>query len=420
MYLLDWMTPKKLESPINLLYDMWVADMQPPINNRNKDKIRKAVSCFVYNACYWVPQGLTNLDVVMSEKAYSQPLYYNANKVNRQVSYKYSKSLFLWLHEKGLAILTTGYVESWVVVDDCLTPSKRIKSTLQLSSELIGLLVPPDIKTPVNSPRSVLEVRDKNGDTISKRKGVDQKHLIEVLETFNVNIRDCVIEVDGITYWVQAKKVYNVSWERGGRTYLTGHTELLRKDKRGKIMINGEKTVTLDFKHLHPSILATLEGVKFEEGFDPYGVVMEGCDPDVLRKIAKVALLCMINADSLHQASCAISWEMYKKLPKLQEWKSNGLLPDPVPVKPLIIELVAHNKYAEKYFGKGYGLTLQNIDSKIIDHVMEYFNQKGISLIPLYDSITIQQQYQEEAIEVMKVGYQKVLGTLDNCKISVE
>ena len=424
MYLLDWLTPKRLEEPINTIYDMWVGEMEPPVNNRNKDKIHKAVRCFVYNACYWSQYGVDEIEVVMHKNSYSEQLIYNCNRVNRKVSWKYSTELFQWLHNKGLATLTSGYVESWDVSSGVIKPSKRTRSSLKLSSELLGVLLPPKPKEPLRSLQSVIEVRGKDGKpTSSLRLGQDQKRIVETLECYNLNIRDCVIEVDSQRFLVQAKKVYNLDWDSGGRTYLTGPQvtgTLLKKTNRGKIMIDGEPTVTLDYKHLHPSIIAVKQGVVFEEGFDPYQIELDGYEPTALRRIAKVALLCMVNAKNQRAASSGLSWDLYDNVKELQEWKDSDRIPQVVGVKAVMEALEEHNKYAEPYLYSGFGLTLQNIDGRIIDYIMNYWNQKGISLIPLHDSVTIQSQYAEECLGVMRDAYENEIGTLDNCIVTIE
>lgn len=419
MYLLDWLTPKRLKEPIDLLYDMWTQELE---TQANQDKMYKAVSCLVYNMCYWIQYGVDEIEVTLHKNVYSKPLTYNCNKVNRKVSWKYSTELFTWLHKKELATLKVGYVESWDVSNGVVKPAKRNRSSLQLSPELVGMLLPPKHKEPIKRLQSVIEVRGEDGSTLHRRIDEKQKEIIKTLEQYNLNIMDCVVELEGKRYMVQAKKVYNLDFNHGGRTYMTGSMvtgELLKKDKRGKIMIDGQPTTTLDYKHLHPSILAVEMGVVFRDGFDPYCIQIEGYEPTALRKIAKVALLCMINASSEKSAACGLSWDLFDKIKDLQELKDSGKIPPVVGVKEVMTRLKEHNKYAEDYFYSGYGLTLQNKDSKIIDYIMNYWNQRGVTLIPLHDSVTIQSQHVAECLVVMKDAYKYVLGTLDNCFIEI-
>lgn len=420
MYLLDWKIPKRLHLPSDTLYSMWAGNAEAKPST--KLKMKQAVSCFVYNACYWMQLGLDEIGVVLHKNAYSSPLLYNCNRVNRSVSWKYSVELFSWLHNKELGTLTVGGVEGWDASSGRVVPAKCKQSTLKLSEGLMGLFKAAVEDTPIQMPLSVVEVRGRDGMAMEVPDR-DVRGVVDLINNYNQGMRDCVISLEGKRYFVQAKKVFNMDLCFGGRTYLTGPAvtgELLKRDKRGLIMIDNEPTVTLDYKYLHPAIIATQEGYDFPVGFDPYAISLNGYDQDILRKISKVAMLCMINAENEKSAMCGLSWDLFDNLKDLQQWKEMGKIPSVVGAKSVMDKLKDNNPYASKYFFSGYGLTLQNIDSKIIDYVMGYWNQKGVSIIPIHDSITIQEKYKDECESVMIEAYSKVLGNSRNCKVALE
>ena len=84
----------------------------------------------------------------------------------------------------------------------------------------------------------------------------------------------------------------------------------MRKTFRKDIRIDGNPTVEIDFKALHPSIIAELQGYKLPEFFDPYGLHLEGYDRKTLRSIAKIAFMCIFNSKNLNQATAAVSNEL--------------------------------------------------------------------------------------------------------------
>ena len=62
---------------------------------------------------------------------------------------------------------------------------------------------PEEVKT------SVIEVRDTNGNPVSKRLTVKQKQVMEVLTLLNLKYRTNQIMLDGERLDFQIKKIYN-------------------------------------------------------------------------------------------------------------------------------------------------------------------------------------------------------------------
>ena len=88
------------------------------MTNNRVDLIRKAVKCFFYNLTFSVAMQSKEVIVVLDNSYYSRPLIYNGKKVNRRVSYQYTKAFFSWLHTEGLAYFDIGFVGDWIRVDN--------------------------------------------------------------------------------------------------------------------------------------------------------------------------------------------------------------------------------------------------------------------------------------------------------------
>lgn len=424
MYLLDWKIPRRLYGIRDELFEVYLDSGQGDVcTPKTKGQIltaNNALSCFVYNASYHVSRGDYQFNIPLSKRHYSRPLIYNGNHVKgRKVSYKWTKNILDWMTTYNLIELSVGSVETYKDNGSRLIPDKVKRSSVTLSDGLVSQLKPVSSIEHQEILKNVLELRDDSGDLVPYRRYDKQEKLVSLLNTYNMVANVSDITVDSKDFHVQLKKVFNNDWSSGGRSYLVGAaitSELLKKENRGKVLIGGEKTTELDYKALHASIIAELEGHAFSGTFDPYGIRIEGYDDGCLRQIAKLAMLILINSDSSRQASQALSFEMFNKLP-LQVWKDRGLIPDPVESKRVISKIYEHNTYAVKWYGERKGLYLQNIDSRILDIVIDYWSQRGVMVLPIHDSNVIQDKYVDEAREVMYYAYEKVLGSKINCKV---
>ena len=93
-------------------------------------------------------------------------------------------------------------------------------------------------------------------------------------------------------------RVFNGSWEQGGRLY--GHwVQNVPKAHRTAIQMDGSPTVECDYPQLHPTLLYALAELPLDG--DPYEVT--GWD----RNVAKRALNIIFNALTYHDAIGAVA-----------------------------------------------------------------------------------------------------------------
>ena len=203
--------------------------------------------------------------------------------------------------------------------------------------------------------------------------------------------------------------------------------ELMKKIARQELTINGESVVEIDFKSLHPRLVAEIVGVTLPDDFDPYGIHLEGYDTDCLRAICKLIVLCIFNATSENSAIGAVRKELSslyedeeRTIKTLDYWKENNYVPEIIELKQISKLLKQHNDYAVPYMFTGYGMDLQNLDSRIMDCVVEHFTMNDEFVLPVHDSIVIRESLKDESIRVMRVAYKQVMGTDNNCKLEVK
>lgn len=216
--------------------------------------------------------------------------------------------------------------------------------------------------------------------------------LTEIIELKEIGIERLGLR---LTYEYIHRVFNRESFKLGGRGYGALH-QRIPKHLRPHIQINGQPTVELDYSAYHILMLYHMEGIDYHE--DPYLV----CEGPEMRKTYKAVALPAINAKDERQAYGAIRDELLKR----------GI-PIPARENPLI-SLVntfrnAH-KPISKYLCSDIGITLQNIDSKIMNAILMSLMDQGILGLSVYDSVIVGEQYRDILYETMIREYEAVMG----------
>ncbi len=433
MYLLDYVIPKYLNSISNSLHEEfieWLESKEVVITNQTKDLSYKAVCCFVKNTVFVVSKGKDMVYIPRKKMVYSLPLIYNGTKVNRKVSHKYTMLLCDFLVFKKDCFMSYGGV-FWEFDLESFKKSKgkirqvkvgdKFTSAVKLPPALIDLFTPLAEKSD-SLPLSVMDIRDEDGNLISKKLTEKQKDIIRILTKLNLSIIENEICLHDNKLDFSVKKIYNnSSYQYGGRNYLVGTNSQQAQSAatRLEITINKEPCVELDYKHLHPSILADLAGVTFPDNYDPYGIEFEGMDKSLLRAISKKGLLMIINTDNPTSAMAALSSALTEEPLKseVKKAKAEGKWPEGRVVHTIIDKLIEHNGYLMNTTGPNTGLELMNIESQMCDIVIERVLLEDEILIPLHDGFIVQRKNEDMLRKIMFYAYDSVIGG-NNCKVS--
>jgi len=213
----------------------------------------------------------------------------------------------------------------------------------------------------------------------------------------------------------------------GGRFY--GDYQNLPKAERDQILIDGERTVELDFKSLHYAMMYARVGIQMEG--DPY--VVQGFS----RQTIKLVSLILANTSHLHvlkgqitQSGKAENQRLYpviqQKLAIYNERKKRGLVcekpyvpnwyesyiegvPEGMTGEELVSAIQArHPAIADKFFGKtDIGLELQYLDSQIMAHALSLLSD--VPVLPVHDSIRCKVSDRERVREAMLEAGRAVL-----------
>jgi hypothetical protein len=389
------------------------------------DLIDKVCKCFVLNIASAVKKKQTKFSVTLDEVNYSLPAIYNGNNTGRKVSYTYMKVLINFITSREDFDLYKGGVTSWEwdAVQGRVVAKTWETSYIEIPDYWINELDPVVNGIEVVS-ESVIELRDKDGNVVAKRLPERQKELVKLLTRFNYKLIDSELKIEDNKYSVQVKKIYNnSSFNEGGRIYMSGAglSEMINRQNRLKLEINGEPTVECDYAQLFPRIAADLVGVTLDESFDPYGISISGYKPSVVRSLAKVGLMCLFNCKDEEGATFALIKEMNQNWMKEQidEAKKSGEWPE-FPIARRVIEaLVERNSYIHSYFFSDSALDLMAIESTMMDYIIERVMSDDQIMIPIHDSIIVQDKYKDKAISIMERAYDVVVGG-NNCVVRIK
>lgn len=439
MYILDYKISKYQYKYRDYLFKCYIdyLSLFPEIKlTKNKlTKVKQTVSCFILNVSKPIVFNQDTIILVLDNTVYSRRLIFDGRDVNRKISIKEHRPFLSWLDREGFISLNVGGVESYKmkkgvwVVDKTSCSSITLKTKLKDIFESIG---GEDSRQLTRSDLPLIKdnviLKDKSKKKITYKMTPHIKSMINGVKEMNTVNSGSIISLDGRDFDVQGSKIFNnSSFKDGGRTYLMGDYNIqgLPKELRNQITINGEAVVEVDYSALHPSIVAEIEGENLN-GNDPYGIQIAGYNVQVLRKIAKLALIIMFNVQEdtiqrgLNSASQALRTEIMKN-PKLSPRTlfMEGKIPkETIDTKEILGALMERNYFAGDWFFQGKGLVLQHVDSNMMDFIIAHFTQRGEVAIPIHDSVIVRESLKEECYKVMEEAYHTVLGSTTNCRLS--
>lgn len=282
------------------------------------------------------------------------------------------------------------------------------------------------------------KVKSKNGRT-RKEKGTPielppssrerdrLKRLAEPVRAYTATWLNHTATLDRryILPWV--RRVFIESTNLGGRLY--GPFQNIPSADRGRILIDGKRTIELDFKAIHFNILYAEEGLSFV-GY-AYDV------PGYPKEAAKAVCLQLANAENLaalkgcitRSAGPELQRQYYYYQRKKRDYalaRSTGLkatAPQEPPALEGFIEgipagtrgeemldaiLTKHSAIAHRFGGKDIGLRLQRKDSDIMVAALKRL--EGIPVLPVHDSIRCKASDEGIVMKAMHQACIEVIG----------
>ena len=186
---------------------------------------------------------------------------------------------------------------------------------------------------------------------------------------------------------IKIRRVFNGSWELGGRAYWWG--QCLRSDHRKRSQIDSEDVVELDFEAFHPTMLYDREVLP--RPAEPYQFPRaDKGDREVWPKgPSKTCWVVGINADCERDTILKVMDEHD------MTWGDAAALYN---------DMKRHHAPIAQYLGSGVGLSLMRDDSEIALEVVEECLERGIIALPVHDSFIVQRRHEAALDEIMKAA----------------
>ncbi len=303
------------------------------------------------------------------------------------------------------------------------TPASRSKPSRMRIAEGIYYLFQKHQILPeyiIRDPRQeLIELKDCAGaddrrPLLAYKNTVTVSRMRKVLEGYNALIKASAIELNGthspyIDFSdITVKRVFNNnSWTHGGRFYGGWWLHGIKSNARHNMTINGNPTVELDYKSLHPFMLYQREGIRLH--FDPYQLPEYDNSPDKrkLRNLAKDFLLISLNADDEGKALKAIRNDI-----KEDKENEEGRYPNDIPdLSQMAVRLKEHNASIAAHFCKGEGLRLQYQDSRIAERIIKTMTGEGKVVLCLHDGFRCEVTYETQLRQLMADSYMVIMRT---------
>lgn len=431
MYVLDYKTNKIIQEVSNILLERFLET-----NTISKPLLyERAMNCIMANF-------FRNIKMVESYGGYTllhckhfkHNLVINGNIIKRKVSAVAHQKILEWLDKEGYIILMKGYVSCFSMNEDRQwILGDKIQSSYHLQDKFIEE-IRPYLDRYILPPENNVIIMRKDKQSISFKMDAHVSNKKNLLQQYNLTFIDGYIQdKEGNNKTIQLYKVYTNNFKQNGRNH-TMYSSFQNTPSADRALCKYVSEgieyplAELDFKHLHPSLLYSREGITIEDGFDPYFVEnIYNVDKDEWRSFCKLALVTLINCQNLRQGILALSGKLQvdyaktddKKFESIHEYTKED--EDNKLRKSIAMSVVngikGNNPLISKYFHTGIGLELMNVESEIIDLVLEHFVNKGVFVVPIHDSVAVIAEYVDELYEIMRESYKRITGSYDNCKI---
>ena len=248
-----------------------------------------------------------------------------------------------------------------------------------------------------------ISLKDSKGKKIEVVNSKITNPIYKKIERYNSLIlsSDVELPIDKIDYdrrrkigfanRTYAKCYLNRSYKLGGK-YYGPCWQNLSKELRGKIKINGEETVELDFNAMHLHLLYCRVNKRLTdyipEGIDAYQL------PNRDRKIVKTSFTCCINNNcNKDNVNNVVGPKVAKKYPEIFVKNTS--------YRDILEELGSYHPEVRQFFYAQIGNEISNMESKVSDYIIGKLTKKNILVLNIHDSFIVSIAYKDILLNTM-------------------
>ena len=193
-----------------------------------------------------------------------------------------------------------------------------------------------------------------------------------------------------------ARSVYRVfnnsDWQQGGRFYGAWWISCPSR-LRPHILIDGKRTVEVDYSGLHAAMLYAQDGQPIPD--DPYARCLTKVGNKAERTLVKRTFNALLNADKIDTINEIEGYAADLTGSDWQEFKRF---------------IVSQYPEFQSHFGSGVGLRLQRKDSDLAEKVMLQFAAMNYACLPVHDSFIVHHGLAQDLATAMSEAFTEEFG----------
>jgi hypothetical protein len=270
----------------------------------------------------------------------------------------------------------------------------------------------------------VIILKDKEGKKVEYEDTDETRQMRQVIRDYNdllsrhfIDIRRLdrpLIELtDGATLMIgptrqQVHRVFNRSnFNLGGR-FFGAWWHQCPKEWRREIFINDAPTIEQDYSSLHVALLYARRGVNYYADYsdDAYQIDRPSFLPDQsqTRSYTKKLMLMAINAKNDKAAFAAFRSDRNRK----KDWLGGSLTDDRL--AHLLTSIRQKHPLIADDLGSDAGIEMMKDDSRITEHVIKRFTDRGVPVLTVHDSYIVHFHDHEILQQVLEEAFSIVTG----------
>lgn len=403
-----------------------------------------AIKVIVANLVYMLKHNYDKLYVSRDVNTYRK-LLVNGSLVSNGVGRTTVTKILDLLEDEGLIQSVRGYkfVEEGNIVS---SESGYITLTVRGADMILENVDMSVVKG--KTRKNVLVLKDSKGKHQQFNQTPDVVDMVDTVSRYNDYMSHHTVMYHNTILNTSLARIFNRgddTFKYGGRFYADGHNyQSLSGNERRTITINGEGVYELDFRSIHISIYCAREGLRLPEGYDVYSLYEEShyqIDEDKIemitntlnsvynpyREFQKVVWLIMINCGSKDRTipqnrrsainAIKVKLDEDRNQPLLEQ-KFCGL--ESVDIEAVVDYITEKFHFLSDLLYSDAGVELMRDDSDIMEGILVSCMEKNIPVLAVHDSVVCPQSKLADVMQIMRYAYSKVVGSEDNCVITVK
>lgn len=264
----------------------------------------------------------------------------------------------------------------------------------------------------------------ENKFKLPQRKALSTKAktLEKQLNKYNALLDRTTITLDkDVKYREKRKRIYRIFGDEKlsihGRFYGGWWIEI-KSSYRSYILINGNKTVELDYKAQHPHMLYAIVlqerlGDYSFHNDDPYNIKIGDTDSLYPRNLVKLAFMCCLNAANEKAAHEVLKYKYEEVLKnpnasqgqKTEAQELLSFVKNPKDFKAFMDDFKKAHIAVASYFYNNWWKDLMFFDSQICAYIIDTMSAKEIAVLTVHDSFIVEEKHEHTLKDVMKDAY---------------